>query len=569
MTDEYCVVEAHEPIAPSQLFQRVFAANPSGIVLVDRQREILEVNAALESLTGHTAAELVGHSLDVLGAGGIAPLMDAADGAEPGARAFEAKVQFRAKSGREIPVLVHGYRIESSAQEGTVALFATDLTEHIAQDERLAFLAYHDSLTGLANRTLAQERFQQARAFAARGSGEVAFILIDLDKFKSLNETFGHAAGDNLLQEMARRVERSTRDSDTVARMGGDEILVLATNIVGRHAAMHVAEKLLSELSRTIEIEGHVVDPSVSIGVSLFPEDGREFDILLKAAEAAMYRAKEAGRATARFYSEGMLRNASEYLSVRKDLRRAIADDEFVLHFQPQIDLRSQKVVGAEALLRWAHPERGVLPPAAFIEVAEDSALIIPMGEWVLREACRCAAAWQSAAGGAEVVCAVNVSAQQLHRGNLVKCVEDALMASGLRPDLFELELTESMLIRNLDDVRQTLSELKEIGVQLSIDDFGTGYSSLTHLRRFRVDRLKIDRSFVARMDTDGNDAAIVRAMIQMAAGLGLKTTAEGVEHEGLSTLLSAEGCLDAQGYHFAKPLPLAHFLAFLAGQSG
>jgi EAL domain-containing protein (putative c-di-GMP-specific phosphodiesterase class I) len=301
------------------------------------------------------------------------------------------------------------------------------------------------------------------------------------------------------------------------------------------------------------------------MGVAVYPDDGADFDTLLKKADAAMYKAKEAGRNTYRFYTGQMNTDALEHLRVRSGLRQALEQGQFVLHFQPQIDLASGRPVGAEALIRWQHPELGMLPPARFIGIAEDTGMIVPIGEWVLREACRQAAAWRKSSGMSDLVCAVNLSAPQFKRGNLEKSVASALAESGLDPACLELELTESILLQDTDNVLATVRRIKQIGVKLSIDDFGTGYSSLSYLKRFAVDKLKIDQSFVRGMADDPNDAAIVRAIIQMAHSLGLKTIAEGVEDERLRSLLLMHRCDEAQGYHFARPMPVAELLRYLS----
>jgi len=324
---------------------------------------------------------------------------------------------------------------------------------------------------------------------------------------------------------------------------------------------------VLANLAEPFDIDGHALTTSVSMGVSMYPDDGADFDTLLKKADIAMYKAKEAGRNTYRFYTGRMSSEALEHLKIRTGLRQALDQGQFVLHFQPQIELASGIAVGAEALIRWAHPELGLLPPARFISIAEDSGLIVPIGEWVLREACRQAMSWRKASGLLHLMCAVNLSAPQFKRSDLEKSVVSALSDSGLDPSSLDLELTESTLIQDTENVLHTVRRLKALGVKLSIDDFGTGYSSLSYLKRFAVDKLKIDRSFVRGMADDPNDAAIVRAIIQMARSLGLRTIAEGVEDERLRALLLAHRCDEAQGFHFARPLPADELLRFLEQQ--
>jgi diguanylate cyclase (GGDEF)-like protein len=438
-----------------------------------------------------------------------------------------------------------------------------DISERKAAEEQIEFLAYHDALTGLPNRRLAMDRLELALAYAERSQTKAAVLFLDLDNFKTINDCFGHAIGDELLKVVATRLRECTRDTDTISRQGGDEFLILLANVCDADTVTGIAVKVLEIVDKTIHIEGHELSTSLSIGISVYPDDSKDINTLLNLADTAMYHAKEAGRNAYRFFTEQMNIDAHEHQHIRVGLRRALDKCEFVLHYQPQIDLASGAIVGVEALIRWNHPEHGLLLPGRFIPIAEESGLIVPMGDWVLKEACQQAVSWQQA-GLPELVVAVNVSAMQFKRGDLEKSVLQALKESGLSPKLLELELTESILIQDTEKVLEAVQRLKSYDIQLSIDDFGTGYSSLSYLKRFNVDKLKIDRSFVCDMAANPNDAVLVRAIIQMARSLNLKTIAEGVEDEHQLSFLRLQYCDEGQGYHFAPPMPADEFAQYL-----
>jgi diguanylate cyclase (GGDEF)-like protein/PAS domain S-box-containing protein len=440
----------------------------------------------------------------------------------------------------------------------------TDITERKATEQQIAFLAYHDPLTGLPNRLLLQDRFQQALAHSERSRTQLALMFLDLDNFKKINDSLGHATGDALLKEIATRLKECVRETDTISRQGGDEFVVALGNLPDPDATLPVLTKIIERLQDPFMVDGNELSTSVSIGVAICPQDGADFETLRKKADMAMYRAKEAGRNTYRFYDAEMNVEAVEHLVILNGLRRALERKELVLHYQPQISLTSGAVIGVEALIRWQHPELGLVPPARFIGIAEDSGLIVPIGEWVIHEACRQAMAWQQA-GLPPLLMAVNLSAVQFRRGNVEQTVTHALQASGLDASLLELELTESILIQNVEQVLAAVKRLKLLGVKLSIDDFGTGYSSLSYLKRFDIDKLKIDRSFIRDLATDPDDAAIVRAIIQMAHSLNLTVIAEGVETLDMLQRLRDFQCDEAQGYHFARPMPADEFARYLA----
>ena len=439
-----------------------------------------------------------------------------------------------------------------------------DVTDRKRAEERIHVLAFQDALTELPNRVLFRDRFEQATARADRARTKVALLFLDLDNFKTINDSLGHAVGDALLRMVASRLRQCVRDTDTISRQGGDEFLIMLADLPDAEAATPVAQKLQEQFQVPFAIEGNELTTSVSVGISFCPDDGEDFDTLLKKADTAMYRAKEAGRNTYRFFDAHMNVEAVEHLSMRNGLRTAVGRGELVLHYQPQVDLNSGEIVGAEALVRWNHPQHGLVLPGRFIPIAEESGSIVQIGEWVLREATRQAAAWRTA-GWTGVVVAANLSAVQFTRGGLEKAVINALEESGIEPSMLELELTESILVRDTETTLATVKRLKTLGVKLSIDDFGTGYSSLSYLKRFEVDKLKIDQSFIRDLTIDPEDAAIVRSIIQMARSLGLRTIAEGVEDEALLHYLRIYHCDEAQGYHFGRPMPAEDFAGYLS----
>ncbi|QKO20850.1 EAL domain-containing protein [Rhodoferax sp. BAB1] len=431
----------------------------------------------------------------------------------------------------------------------------SDISDRRAAEQRIEYLAYHDALTGLPNRLLVQDRFEQAMAQAERSNTKVALVYLDLDNFKTINDTLGHAAGDEFLKEVARRLRACVRDSDTISRQGGDEFLLVLRDLPDTEIVSTVVIKIMERLQEPLRLDTQELSSSASIGVAIGPDDGLDFETLRKKADLAMYRSKESGRNAWHFFDPTMDAEAGEHLLMRNGLRRALERQEFVLYYQPQYELANGTLIGVEALIRWQHPELGLVAPGRFIGVAEESGLIVPMGDWVLRQACQQAVSWQRA-GLPTLSMSVNLSAIQFKRGNVEQSVERALTESGLAPALLELELTESILIQNIESVLTSVRRLKQLGVKLAIDDFGTGYSSLSYLKRLDIDKLKIDQSFVRDLANDPDDAAIVRAIIQMARSLNLQTIAEGVETEEMRSQLQAFGCDAAQGYLYSRPVP-------------
>ena len=429
--------------------------------------------------------------------------------------------------------------------------------------EGLSYLAQYDSLTGLANRNLFRERLGRALIRVDRNKSLVALMFIDLDRFKNINDTLGHDAGDKLLIEVSRRLEKCTRDGDTVARLGGDEFTVILEDIKHVDDAAVIARKILVAMEPAIKLSGYEVFVTPSIGITIYPLDDTSVNNLLKNADTAMYRAKERGRNGFQFYTAGMNTRTIERLELEAGLRRALKNEEFVLYYQPKIAIDNRQIIGAEALIRWQYKKLGLIPPLKFIPIAEETGLIVPIGEWVIRTACKQVASWQEA-GFTDLRMAVNISARQFTDSDIVKVVLDAVIQTNIKPQHLEIEITESMLMEDTSINISALKELKEHGVHISIDDFGTGYSSLSYLKRFHIDALKIDQSFVRDITTDSDDAAIASAVIALGQSLHLTVVAEGVETEEQLSFLKKQGCHEAQGYLFSKPVPAEDFAQLL-----
>ena len=436
---------------------------------------------------------------------------------------------------------------------GSVVAFI-DISEHKQTEAELHRLAYYDSLTGLPNRMLFNERLHHGLTDARRRGRLVALMLLDLDRFKVVNDTMGHEAGDSLLREIAARLKHSIRDSDTVSRLGGDEFALVFADVGEIKHVAQLAQKVLSQFAAPATIGGHEVFIGASIGIALYPADTEDADSLLKFADSAMYHAKESGRANYQFYSHEMTASVQARLQLETDLRHALDNHEFYLHYQPQVDARSDRIIGVEALLRWRDPAGNQIAPAQFIPLAEDTGLIVPIGKWVLETACAQLKCWHDA-GHAELTMSVNVASRQFHDPMFRDTVGQAIASSGIPPQALELEITESILLEHSDDNLRMLDDLKKIGVALAIDDFGTGYSSLSYLKRFPIDRVKIDQSFVRDLANDNDDLAIVRAIIALARAMRLEVIAEGVETEEQLALLRREDCLQYQGYFFGRPM--------------
>ena len=426
--------------------------------------------------------------------------------------------------------------------------------ERLAQEERIRHQAYHDPLTGLPNRASFAEQLESAIRRARRTGWTLGVMFLDLDRFKFINDSLGHDSGDQLLRVASGRIQRCVRESDMLFRMGGDEFTVLLENVRGPEEAAAVAQRILEAFAGPVKLQQHDIGVTVSIGVALFPKDDASGERLAKSADTAMYRAKDLGRNRYEFFTAEMNERVESQMLLEAALHRAVKEEEFVLHFQPRVCAASRAVVGAEALLRWRHPDRGLVPPADFIPLLEETNLIVPVGAWVLDAACRQAKQWHDR--GLPLRMSVNISSRQFRSESLVDTVASALRSSGLAPQFLELELTESLLVDNTEGAISLMTRLKELGVAISIDDFGTGYSSLGYLKRFPIDLLKIDRAFIRDITSSAKDAAIVEAISALARSLGIGLVAEGVEEARQAEFLSARYCTEMQGYYFSRPVP-------------
>jgi diguanylate cyclase (GGDEF)-like protein len=440
-------------------------------------------------------------------------------------------------------------------REGTVQ----DITDLKSAEEQVQFLAYYDALTGLPNRALFQDRLAQALATARRHREKAALLFLNIDRFKTINESLGHSVGDRLLKEFAERLRSCAREQDTLARLGADEFVLVLTAVKDVADAVIATDRLMKAIAAEYVIHGHSLSVTCSVGIGIFPDHAADPETLAKNAEAAMHSVKEQGANGFQFFTQDMNARALERLTLESGLRGALDRGELFLAYQPLVDILTGRITGAEALLRWRHPRLGLVPPTKFIPIAENSGLIIPIGEWVLKAACEQAREWQDQ-GVPPIPVAVNVSALQFRQEAFPQIIRRVLEETGLEPRYLELELTESLLVSTADSTASVLEELQKMGLKLSIDDFGTGYSSLSYLRHFPIHKLKIDRSFVQAMTFNPDDAAITGTIINMAKSLNLKVIAEGVETEEQIHFLQAHSCDEGQGFYFDQPLPPREF---------
>jgi diguanylate cyclase (GGDEF)-like protein/PAS domain S-box-containing protein len=547
-----------------QLAHKIFEVNSEAIMVTDAENRIVQVNAAFQKITGYDEAEVMGRDPKLLGSGRH-------DGAffknmwqalsDRGH--WTGEIWDKRKDGSEYPKWVRVDTIRDP--EGCISHYVTvfsDISERKASEERIRHLAQHDALTGLPNRFTLAAHLEHALARAERSGEKVGLMFIDLDNFKTVNDTLGHHIGDRLLCEVAKRIGRAVRKSDIVARIGGDEFVVVLESTKVESDEGMVAQKIIDQLGEPIVIDGNVLHTTPSIGLAIFPEDGDSAEVLMKNADVAMYHAKSAGRNNYQFYTEHMNHAAAVRAQMEGRLRAALSGDEFLLHYQPQINLATGKVSGIEALIRWQNPELGLVSPANFIPLAEEVGLIVPISAWVLENACKTAKLWCEQDIAFECM-SVNISPQEFRQRNFPEMVEAVLLKTGLPAARLELEITESTLMDSADTTVEMLLRLKALGVTLAIDDFGTGYSSLGYLKRFPIDRLKIDRSFVRDLETDASDAAISTAVIALAHSLGLQVVAEGVETQGQADFLLQRGCDSVQGYLFSRPVPAEQAAAY------
>ncbi|SME99631.1 EAL domain-containing protein [Pseudogulbenkiania subflava] len=544
-----------------QLAAKVFENTVEGIMITDADKRIRSVNKAFSHITGFGQQEVLGQKPDMLSSGRHdETFYEAMWSAINEHGSWQGELWNRRKNGEVYPEWLAISAVRNAVGEIThyVAIFS-DLSERKAADERIQFLAHFDVLTGLPNRAHIQDRVELAIHNATRDNERLALLLLDLDRFKTINESLGHSAGDALLQVLAERIRSTLLTGEVVARQGGDEFIVLLPLIADPGSAALAAERIRDVLEPPVELFNHSISITPSIGISVFPDDGRDFETLVRNADAAMYHAKSAGRNSYKFYTADLNARAREILEIESQLRYALDRDEFVLHYQPQVDLRTGEIIGAEALIRWQHPDLGLLGPVRFIEVAEERGFIVQIGNWVIQEACRQLAQWRRQ-GLPRISLAVNLSTLQFKQQDLAVHLQRALSAHGLVGSDLDVEVTESVIMDDVETTIHTIDRIKSMGLQLSIDDFGTGYSSLSYLKRFKADKLKIDRSFVRDIPMDADDSAIARAIINMAKNLNMTVIAEGVETIEQWKFLDREGCHAAQGYLLAKPVPAKEF---------
>lgn len=547
------------------LAQKVIENTSEAVVFTDAKGLILDVNNAYQSITGYQREELIGKNPNVLKSGRHDRNFYQSMWAQIKAKGYwSGEVWDRRKNGEIYPkwLMINAMMDEEGSATGYVGIFS-DLSDQKKAEEKLEELSFYDPLTHLPNRVLFHDRLSVGVSIAKREKHLLAVLLIDLDRFKVVNDSLGHNVGDELLELIAQRFLTLGRESDTVARLGGDEFAVLLPELNSAEDASVVAQNFIDSLQDPFCFSGHTINIGASIGVSIFPSDGADVDGLIKRAELALYKAKEQGRNTYQYFSQELQDAVSEQLEMEDEMRHAILNQQFTLYYQPKFSLATNKVTGMEALVRWIHPEKGLIPPDKFIPLAEESGLIISLGEWILQEACRATAEWVKKYDD-NLVVAVNLSAKQFKSENLLKTIQNTLDAFQLDPKNIELEITESCVMEDVEKALQTMKNFRDCRLRLAIDDFGTGYSSLGYLKQFPMNTLKIDRSFIMDLTPESDDAAIVEVVILLADKLGLDVVAEGVETDAQLAFLRSQGCQYVQGYLLSRPLPADEFEIFL-----
>lgn len=547
-----------------QRYRSLFEYNPDSVMSFDRDWTILSLNPSTEHMSGYSREELLHRSIKHF------LLPEEHDKVEHyfskvlTGQSQHYEILFITKNGEHLTLDVTSTPIWVNHQIVGAFSIIKNITEQKNIEARINYLAYHDPLTELPNRSLFQDRLETTLVNAANQQRLAAILFLDLDRFKLINDTLGHTIGDLLLKQVGYRLQTCLRSQDTVSRQGGDEFLILL-DVSTQAEVTDTAERILQALATSFLIEEHEIYITPSIGISLYPFDGNLAEVLLKKADSAMYQAKRKGKNTYQYYNSVLDTVSYDQLEIERHLRKALERDEFVLYYQPQIDIGSNKVRGIEALIRWEHPTLGLVSPAQFIPIAEETGLIVPMGEWVLREACRQNKAWQEL-GHQPLTVSVNLSIRQFYQSNLLTMVSSILQDTGLDPRYLELEITETMTM-DINTATNILHELKKLGVRIAIDDFGTGYSSLNYLKNLPIDCLKIDQSFVRDLASNSSVKNIVVAMIAMAHNLNLHVIAEGVENEEQLQFLRINGCDQAQGYYFSKPIERSSFEAYLSNE--
>lgn len=539
---------------------------PIGITISDLEGKIIYTNPAEAQMHGYTMGELTDKEASMFAPANLKKTVPLDEFRKMTVWKRETvNLRKKGEAYEEFPVFLTSIPVKN-AKEVPLGIITTceDITERKQAEREIEKLAYHDILTGLPNRALLHDRLEKALALARREGKQICVMFLDLDRFKDVNDSQGHDFGDKLLWSVAERLRRCIREADTLARMGGDEFVIVFTSVSGSDEAAIAAQRILSVFSQPFELEERQIYSSTSIGIAIYPSDGHDVGDLLKSADTAMYYAKFRGRHTYQFFSEEMNRRVTEKMTIENALRRAIDGNEFCLHYQPQVELETGRIIGAEALVRWESPELGLVLPSQFIPVAEDTGIIFRLGQWVIDTAFAQAKAWQDA-GFRSFKIAVNISGHQLEQPGFMDMVDRLIRKTGVDPAQMEFELTESVVMDKADMTIVTLTDLRTRGIRLCIDDFGTGYSSLSYLKHFPMDRIKIDRSFVTDIRTNTDDAAIVDMIIAIGKSLGLRVLAEGVENKEQFDFLKAHGCTEAQGYFFARSMAAEDLTAVLS----
>jgi len=548
-----------------RLYANVFEYSTEAILITDKNNRIISNNRTLSEDTGYSMRELHGKKPDYLKSNYTTQVTnDEISESLQEKGHWKGEIWIQAKNGESLLkwAVVSSIQNEKGELTNYIASY-TDLSERKEAEERIYKLAHHDSLTGLFNRATLGTRLEQAIFTAKRNKEHLAIIFIDMDHFKVINDTKGHDVGDALLIEVARRLKNSVRECDIVARQGGDEFVVVLTQLKDYLVSSHIASNIVDTLGQTYQISGYHLNSSPSLGISIFPNDGDDAVILLKQADTAMYYTKENGRNNYHFFTEEMNKKVTEKVVLENELKKALDDDQFVLYYQPKISGINGKLTGFEALIRWQHPEKGLIFPDKFIPVCEESKLIIPLGNWVINEACHQLEIWNSA-GFPKMTLAINLSLQQFQSSHFVNNVADILSNYAIEAKNIEFELTETMAMYKPETTIKQLQQLKQLGIQLAIDDFGTGYSSLAYLKRLPIRSLKIDKTFISNLDTDESDAIISAATLSLAHNLDLEVVAEGVENKKQEEFLMTRQCDYLQGYLYSKPLPSDQTFKFI-----
>ena len=549
-----------------RLLEKAFQCNPVAIMITDQANKIISVNQSFTRLTGYGQEEVLGRNPSLLKSGRHGPEFyrdlwnELREQGE-----WSGEIWDRRKDGSHYPkwLDINVIRECPGGAVSNYVAFFKDMSASKVAEERIRLLAYHDPLTGLPNRLLLTDRLAHALASARRRRGHVAVMFIDLDRFKNVNDSLGHAVGDKLLWEIAHRLNTCVREEDTVSRLGGDEFVIVIESLQDQQDAVAIATKIHRAFEQPILVDGRILHASASIGIALYPDDGENAEVLMQNADTAMYQAKSLGRNNYQFFAPFMNAHVRERLDLENTLREALARREFELYFQPIVNLRGGDIACVEALIRWRHPELGLVPPDKFIPVAEETGFIVQIGDWVVDQACRLMAQWQSA-GLRPPRMSLNVSPRQFRQPGLADRIRCILSNHGVEAGRIDLEVTESALMEHPEAAARILGELKAMGLGIVIDDFGTGYSSLAYLKTFPIDKLKIDRSFVRDILTDNSDREITLAVIALSHNLGLQVVAEGVEEAEQLDFLKRHQCDGVQGYFYSRPKPAVEFLEYL-----